>query len=133
MWQTPLCVSVTMLKWKKAGCLTCKWDEREGEVREITQCHINKCSFHDGVLNAECESTAAASRSVAFTSANSEWSQRDQFRWRKKKYVYHWLIILSHWHMACDHPSTVWPCECKWTIRSGRNYLTISPVDFVGA
>ncbi len=40
---------------------------------DITQCHINKCLFHDGVLNAECESTAAASRwrfSVAFTSKN---------------------------------------------------------------
>lgn len=40
---------------------------------DIIQCHINKCSFHDGVLNAECESTAAASRwhfSVAFTRKN---------------------------------------------------------------
>lgn len=38
---------------------------------DITQCHIKKRSTHDGVLNAECESTAAASRwhfSIAFKS-----------------------------------------------------------------
>lgn len=121
-----------MLKWKEAGCLTCKWNEREGEVRvDITQCHINKRSSHDGVLNAECESTAAAFRwhfSIAFKSkkkqisANLDWSQRDSFREKKEGWMQ--LILMcndySISYMTSDHPSTVWPCASKWTIKTTR-------------
>jgi len=41
---------------------------------DITQCHINKRSSHDGVLNTECESRAAASLhfSIGFKSNNEK-------------------------------------------------------------
>lgn len=69
---------------------------------DITQCHINKYSSHDGVLNAECESTAAASHwhfSIAFTSKKISlpiWTDPKEVHSEKKKEGWMLLILMCN-------------------------------------